>query len=146
MPNVRITKKSIDEIKPTGAEFIVWDKDLTGFGLRVRANGAMSFVVVYRAGNGRKAAVKKLTIGAVGRLTPDEARGVAKKALGAVANGHDPAADKSDAGRGLTVRELADVFLSDHVRPRARMRRLSVTNTRSERTSSRNSARRRLTS
>jgi integrase len=116
MPTIRITKKAVDEIQPTGVEYTVWDKDLTGFGLRVRANGAMSFVVVYRAGNGRKAAVRKLTIGAVGRLTPDEARGLAKKALGAVANGHDPAADKSDAGKGLTVRELADVFLSDHVR------------------------------
>ena len=116
MPTVRITKKAVDEITPTGAEFTVWDRDLTGFGVRVRPNGAMSFVVVYRAGNGRKAAVKKLTVGAVGRLTPDEARGLAKKALGAVANGHDPAADKSDASKGLTVRELADVFLSDHVR------------------------------
>jgi integrase len=116
MTTLRITKKAVDEIQPTGAEFTVWDKDLTGFGLRVRPNGAMSFVVVYRAGNGRKAAVKKLTIGAVGRLTPDEARGLAKKALGAVANGRDPAADKSEAGKGLTIRELADVFLADHVR------------------------------
>lgn len=116
MTTVRITKKAVNEIEPTGSEFTVWDTDLTGFGLRVRSNGAMSFVVVYRAGNGRKAAVKKLTLGAVGRITPDEARGLAKKALGAVANGNDPAADKSEAGRSLTIVELADVFLNDHVR------------------------------
>jgi hypothetical protein len=58
LPTIRITKKAVDEIQPTGVEYTVWDKDLTGFGLRVRANGAMSFVVVYRAGNGRKAAVR----------------------------------------------------------------------------------------
>jgi integrase len=116
MTTQRISKKIIDGIGPTGAEFTVWDSDLTGFGVRVRPKGAMSYVVVYRTGTGRKAAVKKLTIGAVGRVTPDEARTLAKKALGSVAQGHDPAAEKSEASKSMTVQELAAAFMSDHVR------------------------------
>ncbi|WP_114943484.1 site-specific integrase [Microvirga calopogonii] len=116
MADQRLTKKVVDGIKPNGAEFTVWDSDLTGFGVRVRSNGAMSYVVVYRVGNGRKAPVKKLTIGTVGKLTPDEARGIAKKAIGSVAHGLDPAAEKAEARKCLTVSELADAFLTDHVR------------------------------
>ena len=112
----RLTKKTIDGITPNGTEFTIWDNDLTGFGVRVRPNGAMSYVVVYRVGHGRKAPVKKLTIGAVGKLAPDEARGLAKKAIGSVAHGRDPAAEKTEARNGLTVGELADAFLVDHVR------------------------------
>jgi integrase len=118
MADQRITKRLVEALKPAGAEFTIWDSDLTGFGVRVRPNGAASYVVVYRAGHGRKAPVRKLTIGAVGKLTPDEARGLAKKAIGAVAHGLDPAASKAEARKALTVAELADVFLAEHVRPK----------------------------
>ena len=36
MADQRISKKLVDETRPTKAEFTIWDKDLTGFGLRVR--------------------------------------------------------------------------------------------------------------
>jgi integrase len=115
MADQRITKRLVDTLRPAAGEYAVWDPDLKGFGVRVRPNGAMSYVVVYRAGHGRKAPVRKLTIGAVGKLTPDEARGLAKKAIGAVAHGLDPAAAKTDARKGLTVAELVDLFLVEHV-------------------------------
>ena len=55
----RITKRTVDALKACEREFTVWDDAVTGFGLRVRPSGAMSYVVVYRAGPGRGAPVRR---------------------------------------------------------------------------------------
>jgi integrase len=74
----------------------------------------MSYVVVYRAGAGRKAPVRKVTLGSVGKLTPDNARILAQKTMGDVAHGKDPARDRADAREGLTIKELVERFLTLH--------------------------------
>jgi hypothetical protein len=115
MTTLRITKRTVDALQSSCNEFTVWDNAVTGFGVRVRATGAKSYVVVYRAGAGRGAPVRRYTIAAVGKITPERARTRAKIILGAVALGHDPANQKT-AERGMpTVAELADSFMSDHV-------------------------------
>lgn len=112
----RITKRTVDALNAKGSEFTVWDDAVNGFGVRVRATGAKSYVVVYRAGSGRGAPVRRYTMGAVGKITPERARARARVILGAVAHGHDPANQKT-AERGTpTVAELADGFMADHVR------------------------------
>jgi len=112
----RITKRTVDALHSNGREFTAWDDTVIGFGVRVRPTGAKSYVVVYRAGSGRGAPVRRYTIAAVGKITPESARARAKVILGAVAHGHDPANYKS-AERGTpTVAELADQFMADHVR------------------------------
>ena len=118
----RITKRTVDALKSNGTEFTVWDHALTGFGVRVRPTGAKSYVVVYRAGSGRGAPVRRYTIAAVGKITPESARARAKVILGAVAHGRDPA-DQKSAERGTpTVAELADRFMADHVKPKCKGR------------------------
>ena len=114
VPSKRISKRVVDGIRANGAEFIIWDDALTGFGLRVRASGAKSYVVMYRAGAGRKAPSRKITLGSVGKITPDMARELAQKALGAVAHGKDPAADRAQDRQGMTVKELIEAFLDQH--------------------------------
>ena len=114
MASKRISKRLVDSAHASNAEYTIWDDALTGFGLRVRPSGAKSYVIVYRAGTGRKAPVRKVTLGAVGKLTPDVARELAEKALGSVAHGKDPAADRAQDREGLTVRELIEAFLTDH--------------------------------
>jgi integrase len=78
----------------------------------------MSYVVVYRAGAGRGAPVRRFTIGSVGKLAPEAARTRAKAILGAVARGEDPAAEKTDERAMPTVAELADRFMVEHVEPK----------------------------
>src|SRR5215467_2556370 len=111
----RITRRFVDSLKPTGGDHFVWDDTLIGFGVRVQPTGSMSYIVKYRAGSGRGAPTRRVTLGKVGTLTPDEARTLARKTLGAVAHGSDPAALKAAERRASTLRELAENFLTEHV-------------------------------
>ena len=115
MRDRRITKRLVDSLRPTGYDRFVWDDTLIGFGIRVQPTGAKSYVVKYRAGSGRGAPTRRVTLGRVGTLTPDEARTLARKTLGAVAHGSDPAALKAAERRASTLRELAEIFLAEHV-------------------------------
>jgi len=115
MLGIKITKKFVDTLRPKPKDEVYFDCDLKGFGIRVRASGAMTYVVVYRNGSGRSAQSKKLTLGAVGKITPEEARLLAKKAIGSVAHGLDPAAQKSAARKAITIKELGALFLKEHV-------------------------------
>jgi integrase len=115
MTTQRITKRTVDTLQSKGSEFTAWDDTVSGFGVRVRPTGAKSYVVVYRAGAGRGSPVRRYTIAAVGKITPEIARARAKAILGAVVHGHDPASQRT-AERGTpTVAELADQFMTDHV-------------------------------
>jgi integrase len=115
MRDRRITKRLVDSLKPSGDDRFVWDDTLIGFGVRVQPTGAKSYVVKYRAGSGRGAPTRRVTLGRIGTLTPDEARALARKTLGAVAHGSDPAALRAAERRASTFRELAEIFLVEHV-------------------------------
>jgi hypothetical protein len=116
MTTRRITKRTVDALQPNSSEFTVWDETVTGFGVRVRPTGTKSYVVIYRAGAGRGAPMRRYTIAAVGKIAPERARTRAKIILGEVAHGHDPANQKT-AERGTpTVAELADRFMAGHAK------------------------------
>lgn len=121
MSGQMITKTVVDGLRPGAAEYAVWDEKLPGFGVRVRPTGGKTFIVVYRAGTGRTAPSRRFTIGAVGKMTPDQARNQAKILLGAIAAGTDPAAEKRanrpDRGR-LTFDRLAELYLDEYAKPR----------------------------
>src|SRR5262245_44720197 len=111
----RITKRVVDSLKADASEYAIWDAQLPGFGDRVRPTGAKSYVVVYRAGSGRGAPVRRYTIAGVGKIAPESARRRAKAILGRVAHGHDPAGEKTATRDTLTISELADRFMAEHV-------------------------------
>jgi integrase len=115
MDGKRITKRFVDSLCASGTEFFVWDSRIPGFGLRVQPSGVMSYVVKYRVGSGRAAPTRRLTLGRVGKITPGEAEKLAKRVFGAVAHGADPAAGRSADRRAATLKEIADLFLSEHV-------------------------------
>jgi integrase len=115
MARVRITKRTVDGFKAGDAEYFVWDDTLKGFGVRVQPSGAMSYVVKYSAGSGRGAPTRRVTLARVGKVSPDQARDLAKKVLGSVAHGADPAAQKTADRKAETLNELAAMFLAEHV-------------------------------
>jgi integrase len=114
MAGRRITKRVVDGLKSKDCDYTAWDAHLSGFGVRVRPSGAMSFVVSYRAGSGRAAPKKRLTIGAVGKITPEQARTLAQGILGAVAHGRDPAKErrKAEASAENTLRSIAENYFA----------------------------------
>jgi integrase len=89
----------------------VWDRDLKGFGLRVEVSGTKTFLVRYRAA-GRK---RLATVGRYGELAPEQARRLAQNLLADVRGGNDPTSERRKERQALTVRELADRFLDEHV-------------------------------
>ncbi|RTE92810.1 integrase family protein [Bradyrhizobium sp. LVM 105] len=121
MSGQTITKTLVDGLEKQASEYTVWDSKLPGFGVRVRPTGAKSFIIVYRAGTGRTAPVRRYTVAAVGKLAPEVARTQAKILLGNIANGTDPAAEKR-ANRPkrdrLTFDELAQLYLDQYAKVR----------------------------
>jgi integrase len=110
---VKITKRTVDAIKPNGTDFYVFDSELIGFGVRVRKTGGMTYIARYRAGSGRGAPVRRVTIATVGKATPDQAREVAKGILANVVKGADPAREKAEHRSALTFAELVDLYLTE---------------------------------
>lgn len=115
----KLTKRMIDGLAPRLAtREIIWDATLPGFGLRITPSGHKAFVVQYRVG-GRS---RQVTLGDYGVLTLDQARDRAKKTLGDVANGLDPASEREagqkahrDRLEAPTVAQSVPAFL-DHCR------------------------------
>jgi hypothetical protein len=68
-----ISKEAVDAALPHESRYILWDRRLKGFGLRVEPSGAKSYVIRYRAGAGRRGVPRQFKIGAHGKLTPDVA-------------------------------------------------------------------------
>lgn len=117
MPVLKITKRSVDALVPVERAFIAFDPDLAGFGVRVMPTGAKSYVVEYRPhGGGRGVSKRRVTIGKVGALTPDQARKAAADMLAKVRLGADPAAEKTEKRQAVTVAGLIEAFVAEHVR------------------------------
>src|SRR4051812_38677071 len=101
MPTITLTKRTVDAAEPergSGSDLrrtIYFDRDVKGFGLLVTKQGSKSFIVKYRAGSGRSAPTRRVTIGRYGSpWTVEQARTEAKRILGLVAGGRDPATER----------------------------------------------------
>jgi len=108
MPVGRITKRSVDALQRSTKDVFLWDPDLKGFGVKVtRKNGVKKYVVQYRiAGLGRRASAKRIVLGSHGTLTPEQARQMARRELSKVAQGDDPAGERTERKATKTVAEL----------------------------------------
>lgn len=92
---MKLIDKNLAKIAlPAGkSEAIVWDDDLPGFGLRLRAGGKRTWIVQYRLGEKQR----RLTLGTPANLKPEDARKAARLSLAKVALGNDPAGEKMEA-------------------------------------------------
>ena len=92
---MRLTRANINRLQlPEGkSDLIVFDDALPGFGIRVRAGGKRVWIAQYRLGTKQR----RITLGNVEAVDPDQARQLAKTTLAKVHLGGDPQAEKGDA-------------------------------------------------
>lgn len=123
----KITKRSVDALKPGPKPRFLWDTELTGFGCKVTPAGRKVFILQYRTRNqGWKSAPKRVTIGKMsGDLTPDGARKIARYLLFEVKSGSDPA-EAWRPGDPPTVAALANRFLTEYLPHKKRPPRQST--------------------
>ncbi len=108
----RLSKEVIDGLETKASDYVQWCGKLAGFGCRVRPSGAKSFIVQYRVG-GRNTPVRKITIGAFGKLTVEAARKSASEILAKAELGEDVAARRSKKRAEMSVAQLCDEYLVD---------------------------------
>jgi integrase len=112
MPSTKLTETVIERTSPPPGkpEVILWDTELSGFGIRIRET-ARTYIVAYRpAGAGRSANTRKVKVGPYAAFqTVQHARRAAQAILGRVASGADPAAERAEDKRKAKAR-LSDVL------------------------------------
>ncbi len=106
---VKITKRVVDAAGVREKDYVIWDDELPGFGLRVFTSGKRSYVIEYRV-RGRS---RRYTIGLHGVWAPETARQEAKVQFGRVARGDDPAEERQLDHKAITVKELCTRYLND---------------------------------
>jgi integrase len=111
----KITKRAVDSLRPdpNGNDVFRWDAGdgaLKGFGIRMKRSGVASYFVQYRNQEGR---TRRLVIGRVGTLTPEEARNLASDALKAATKGADPSAERHAIRGAITVSDLCDLYVAN---------------------------------
>jgi len=107
--HMKLTKRTIDALKPDGGDRVFWDDELRGFGVWVKPGGLKSFLIQFRNRQGRS---RRLTVGNYGRLTPDQARREARRLLGDVERGLDPAEQRREERSAITVGDLCSEYLA----------------------------------
>ncbi|MDH2313984.1 site-specific integrase [Methylobacterium brachiatum] len=122
MAKIRISKRTIDALEPREKAFVVYDSELSGFGVRVAPasaktpDGLKTFIVEYRPGaGGRSVRSVRLAIGRYGAITPDDARRIARDKLAQARTGEDPAAQRRQDRGTPTVAAVAEKWMAEQV-------------------------------
>jgi len=101
----------IRDIKALRPGQVIWDAVVRGFGARRQKSEAIVYFLFYRSAQRRQ---RWFTLGKHGSpWTPDSARSEARRLLGRVAAGEDPANTKEAHRKTLTVAELCDRYFAD---------------------------------
>jgi len=111
--SIRLTKRTVDAIRPAGRASITYDSELKGFGVRIASSGYLTWFVEYRPGaGGRRVSKRRMVLGSR-ELTPAKAREAAIEVLANVALGKDPAASRQREREMSTFREFAHRYLRE---------------------------------
>jgi len=97
---------------PLNGNRIKWDTHVRGFGVRVTAADARSFILNYRTKSGRE---RRITLGSLPEWKVADARLRAKELRRQVDTGEDPLEERIAARTAKTLGELIDIFDRAHI-------------------------------
>ena len=117
-----ISRKIVEGLPASDREVVFWDRELSGFGIRMYPSGSKVYIVQTRA-NGRS---MRITIGRHGMVSADQARREAAQLISTAKAGGNPVpsirsnakAPRSAAAPSLA--EVAERYMSEHVEVRCR--------------------------
>jgi integrase len=113
----KLTKRSVEALRVQATNYIAFDAELPGFGVRIMPSGKRFFLVQYR----RHGRTRRVMLGQFGPLTAEVARRRALMLLAqARSGGSDPAAERDALRQSLTVEQLGARFLKEHVAVRCK--------------------------
>ena len=119
MSQQKLTKLGVEQIPAQGAEVVVWDTALPGFGVRVKPTGVRSYIIQYR--DRTTGTSKRMTIGQHGALlTFDQAKKQARGILADALRGQDPVGERRAVRRAPNMADLASDYLERHAVPKKR--------------------------
>jgi hypothetical protein len=112
----KLSQAFAEALKPTTHTFIRYGSP-PGFGVRVTPTGARSWVFDYRPGGGRRATMRRLTLGKVEDLPFAKARRRAAELFHKTRLGEDPAGVRDDKRAAPTLEAVAERFMAEEIRP-----------------------------
>jgi len=118
----RLTDKIVKALlAPSKGSKIHYDTEVKGFGCRITANGARSFVLNYRTRAGRE---RRYTIGGCTDWTTSVARDEASRLKQEIRGGRDPVAELKALIEAPTVSDLCDTFETEYLPKKASKTRI----------------------
>jgi integrase len=110
-PNIaKITKRAVDALSP-GAR--IADSEIRGFLVRRLDSGAASYAFRYRVKGTNQQ--RLISLGLHGTITADQARTLARKRAGEVADGKDPKGEREETRTAATLAKLAETNTVDAI-------------------------------
>ncbi len=108
---IKITKRSIEAIAPTGKDHFVWDNKLSGFDILVSPQGLKTYIIQYRF----RGKTQRVKLGRFDLMTTDEARRDAKITLDDVEAGKNPAKSVGQKRSSPNLNKIGARFLDEYV-------------------------------
>ena len=112
---VKLNKRAVDALSVDAGDTVVWDRDLPGFGIRVYASGRKVWCVQTRRPGGGP---KRVALGRLADMPPDEARRRAAEVIDRIKRGLDPV--PAPPAPEPTVADLAERYMEAHVKVNCR--------------------------
>jgi len=106
----KITKRSVDLLKPGGR---IADSEIRGFLVRRLNSGAASYAYRYRVKGTNQQ--RLISLGMHGTITADQARALAKKRAGEVADGKDPKGEREETRAEAKLAKVAEANTVDAI-------------------------------
>ena len=113
----KLSQAAAEALKPAGRAYIRYEPSLPGFGIRVTAAGAKSWVFEYRPGGGRRASTRRMTLGRIDALPYAKARKAAERLYHRTRLGEDPAGTRDSEREAPTLDAVIHRYMREEIVP-----------------------------
>ena len=113
-----ISRRTVESLPAGERETVFWDRELSGFGVRVYPSGSKVYLAQTRA-DGKS---RRVTLGRHGLISADQARRKAAQIIADIKAGNEPGLGNGAARRaaGPTFAEVAERYMKEHVAVRCK--------------------------